>query len=1021
MRVRGRLILVLSGMLLWGQRGVLYRSQGLYEVQPGQVALTGVSIWLSPGRVISPATLLMRQGRITAIGESTRVHIPPGYAVQRYPTRVWVYPAFVEPWTDMGLTQKSKASPGRPQYEPTRPPSFYPNDAVWLDYVADTAFRYDAERAATLRKMGYAVAHTAPTLGILRGAGTTFLLSDWGREDQKILPGLPILHGGFEKGNLPQDYPSSLMGAIALSRQVLYDYLWYRQRPLEAATNVTLERLIALWRDTLRWCWVADTPEDAFRVANLMREWQQGGPLRWALRATGYEWEWTAFLPQEGLYILPITLPTLPPAHSPAFYADLPLQALVRWETAPFRLRWMLRSGHAVLLTSYGAPDPETFWKHLRTLIRAGVSPDTLLDLLTRASASWLGLKDAGTLTPGAWANFIVFSDTFHAENAQLLETWVAGERYIIRPIPEHLPAGLYALTAPRQESLAAWQWSFSGDYGLSEAKLIRDTDTVAVKLTYQTALGWYEGRFPSRVAAGSFQLRLARPDSGTITIFSLRGDSRSFSLIRVSSPQPPPKKSPPPLLSEDSLISRRTYPAGFWGYDSLPSVETVLIRRATVWTGDSVLSEADVLLSGGLIQAVGRGLSPPPGAMVIDAEGGALTAGIIDEHSHIAISRGVNEGTEAITAEVRIRDVIEPTDVNIYRHLAGGVTTVQLLHGSANPIGGQSACVSLRWGWPADSFVIPEAPPFNKFALGENVKQSNWGEAFTVRYPQSRMGVKEIIEDAFERARRYLAEWEAYRRALSEARRGPKPLAPRRDLRLEALAEILQSKRFITCHSYVQSEILMLMRLAEQFGFRIRTFTHVLEGYKIAPELQAHGAFASSFSDWWAYKMEVTEAIPHNAALMLSKGVKVCINSDDAEMARRLNQEAAKVLRYGGRELGIDSIEAWRTVTVYPAQALGIAGRRGYVKSGYVADVVLWDRPTPLSVYSQVRMTFVGGRRLFDRERDRKREEVRATLKARLVEKAWKAAQEDQKGMPLLIRRMVLWHCEDLGREDEE
>lgn len=1013
--------LVAAGVLLYAQRSPLYRPQGLYEAQPTQIAITGVSVWIESGKVISPATILIRQGRIVAIGESTQVRIPSGYAIRRYPTRVWVYPAFVEPWAEFGLNQKSTGSRGRPQYEPTRPPLTYPNDAVWLDYAADTAFRYDAERAATLRKMGYATAHIAPTLGILRGSGATLLLSDRGREDQKILPGPVLLHGGFDKGNLSQDYPGSLMGAIALARKVLYDYLWYRQRPPEAALNVALERLISLWKDTLRWCWVAETPEDAFRVASLMREWRQGGPLKWAFRATGYEWEWIPFLPAEGLYIVPVTLPTLPPAHSPAFYADLPLQALKRWETAPFRVRWMIRRGYRVLLTSHAAPDPETFWKHLRTLIRAGISPDTLLYLLTRASADWLGLKNIGTLTPGAYASLIVFSDTFYLESARLLETWVAGEKYDIQPVPDYLPTGTFTLQAPPSEPFSAWQWSFPESYPPFDAKLIQGTDTLTVKVTYQPALGWYEGRLPTKAGGGSFQLRLARPDSGTVTLLPLNGQVHSFPFIQTNPSPFPSKKDTSPPLSEDSLLSRPTYPNGLWGYENHPPIETVLIRGATVWTGDSVLPQTDVLLSGGRIQAVGKKLSPPPGAAIIEAEGGALTAGIIDEHSHIAISGGVNEGTEAITAEVRIRDVIEPTDINIYRHLAGGVTTVQLLHGSANPIGGQSACISLRWGWPADSFIIPEAPPFNKFALGENVKQSNWGEAFTIRYPQTRMGVKEIMEDAFERARRYQAEWDAYQKALSTYRRGPGPLAPRRDLRLEALAEILQGRRFITCHSYVQSEILMLMRLAEQFGFRVRTFTHVLEGYKVAPELKAHGAFASTFSDWWAYKMEVMEAIPHNAAIMLSKGVKVCINSDDAEMARRLNQEAAKILRYGGRELGIDSIEAWRTVTVYPAQALGIAGSRGYVKPGYVADVVLWDKPTPLSVYSQVRMTFVGGRRLFDRVRDEARGREAASLKARLVEKAWKAAQEEQKGMPLLIRRSVLWHCEDLGEKEDE
>lgn len=342
-------------------------------------------------------------------------------------------------------------------------------------------------------------------------------------------------------------------------------------------------------------------------------------------------------------------------------------------------------------------------------------------------------------------------------------------------------------------------------------------------------------------------------------------------------------------------------------------------------------------------------------------------------------------------------------------------MVAVQLLHGSANPIGGQSACIKLKWGLPADSMFIPEAPPFNKFALGENVKQSNWGEAYTTRYPQSRMGVEQIIADAFEAAKRYQDSWMAYEAAR---KKNPRLPAPRRDLRLEPLAEILAGKRFITCHSYVQSEILMLMRLAERYGFRIRTFTHVLEGYKVAPELKAHGAFASTFSDWWAYKYEVIEAIPHNAAILLNQGVPTCLNSDDAEMGRRLNQEAAKVLRYGGAELGIDSLTAWKTITVYPAQALGISHRTGYIRVGYDADLVLWDKPTPLSIYSRVQLTFIGGRRFYDRAEAERREADLRTEKTQLIQKAWKAAQEDPKGPPLLLRRAVLWHCDSLTED---
>lgn len=991
------------GALLWAQQVTVYRGQGLSIGRPTKVALVGVRVWLGPARSIGPATVLLAEGRIVALGETSRVQIPKGYHIRRYPGPVWVYPAFVEPWHAFKDKEEKRQSSGRPQYEPTRQGLYYPNDAVLIDFSADTAIEYDLAKAESLRKMGFAVIHVAPRQGILRGTGATLFLADEGREAEKLLRSRPILHGGFVKGSLRQEYPSSLMGAIALARQVLYDYLWYRQGPPDAASNVSLERLKGLWQDTLRWCWELSAPEDAFRVASLMREWRQGGPLVWAVMATGYEAEWLPFLPKEGFYILPITLPVLPPTHSLSFYADLPYSALARWEQAPFRLKRLLRSGYRVGLSSQGAPDAETFWKHLRTLVAAGVSPDTLLLLLTQENANWLGLKEVGQVRPGAWANLLVFSDSFHKASARLLEVWVAGQRYEQEPIPLALLGGKYETPALN------WQWLIPGGLPPYNARLVVGSETLSVSLSYDPVRQAYAGTLPAKLGKWPFSISSYAPI--TLAIQSAT-ETKPYRLVRIGEPEPP---SPDSLrfLFEDSLISRRFFPNHFYGYDTLPAVETVLIRQATVWTGDTVLPETDVLLARGLIEAVGPNLPAPPGALIVEAGGGALTAGIIDEHSHIAISGGVNEGTEAITAEVRIRDVIDPTDVNIFRHLAGGVTTVQLLHGSANPIGGQSACVSLRWGWPADSFLIPEAPPFNKFALGENVKQSNWGPAYTIRYPQTRMGVREIIRDAFLQARAYEQAWRTY----DSLRLKRKPtLAPRRDLRLEALAEILAGKRYITCHSYVQSEILMLMRLAEELGFRIRTFTHVLEGYKVAPELKAHGAYASTFSDWWAYKYEVVEAIPHNAALLLSKGVKVCINSDDAEMARRLNQEAAKILRYGGAELGIDSMTAWKAVTVYPAEALGLSARRGYIRPGYVADVVLWDRPTPLSIYSRVRMTFVGGRRLYDREREVQRWQERQALKNRLVEKAWRAVQEETKGLPLLIKRDVLWHCEDLG-----
>jgi imidazolonepropionase-like amidohydrolase len=392
------------------------------------------------------------------------------------------------------------------------------------------------------------------------------------------------------------------------------------------------------------------------------------------------------------------------------------------------------------------------------------------------------------------------------------------------------------------------------------------------------------------------------------------------------------------------------------------------------VWTcgPQGVLEDADVAISGGKITAVGKGLS---GATVIDCTGKHITPGILDEHSHIAISRGVNEGTHALSCEVRIGDVLNPDDVNIYRQLAGGVTASHLLHGSANPIGGQLQLIRLRWGADAEGLKQAGAKPTVKFALGENVKQSNWGDNFTERYPQTRMGVEEIMRDAFASAR----EYEARRKKASV---GGTPV--RRDLQLDALVEIVNGERNIHCHSYKQSEILMLMRLTEEFGFHVGTFTHILEGYKVAREMKQHGVHASSFSDWWAYKFEVYDAIPQNPAIMHEQGVVVSINSDDAEMARRLNQEAGKSVAYGG----VKEEDALKFVTINPCIQMETQKQMGTLEAGKDADVVVWSG-NPLSNLTRCERTFVEGRQLFSLEQDKQLRERDARLRSLLEQEA--------------------------------
>ena len=395
------------------------------------------------------------------------------------------------------------------------------------------------------------------------------------------------------------------------------------------------------------------------------------------------------------------------------------------------------------------------------------------------------------------------------------------------------------------------------------------------------------------------------------------------------------------------------------------PPQAVVAIRNATLLTVTrGTIANGTIVLSGGKITAIGASAAIPAGAEVIDGTGMFVAPGIIDCHSHIA-NDAINEGSVAVSSMTGMEDVLDATDINIYRDLAGGTTSANILHGSANPIGGKSLVIKLRWGAPrASDLVFEGAPPGIKVALGENVTRKR-GETPTPpeRFPTTRQGVEYVIRDAFTRAKAYQAEWKDY---TTKKASGADLLAPRRDLQLDALVEILEGRRLVHAHSYRADEILMLIRLADELGFKVTTFQHVLEGYKVAKEIAAHGAGASTFSDWWGYKMEAADAIPYNAAIMAKKGVLVSINSDDADQARRLNIEAAKVVRYGG----LTDDEALAMVTINPAKQLKIDNRVGSLEVGKDADVVLWNHH-PLSTTAIVERAYIDGRLYFDRARD--------------------------------------------------
>ncbi|MFM7838294.1 MAG: amidohydrolase, partial [Chitinophagaceae bacterium] len=433
---------------------------------------------------------------------------------------------------------------------------------------------------------------------------------------------------------------------------------------------------------------------------------------------------------------------------------------------------------------------------------------------------------------------------------------------------------------------------------------------------------------------------------------------------------------------AEAKTIGKVTYPFLAYGFEQRPAAENILIKNTTVWTNEAegVLTGADVLIKNGKIVKIGTQLSDTS-ARLIDGTGKHLTAGIIDEHSHIAAA-SINEGAQSVTSEVRIADNLNPDDINIYRQLSGGVTSSHILHGSANTIGGQTQLIKLRWGANDEELKFAGADPFIKFALGENVKRTSVPMGNN-RFPDTRMGVEQVLVDAFTRAVDYQREMSQYAEATKKSRKATPGVTPRKDLELEALAEILNKKRFITCHSYVQSEITAAMRVAERFGIRVNTFTHILEGYKVADKMKAHGANASTFSDWWNYKMEVIDAIPANPAIMQAVGLNVAINSDDAEMARRLNQEAAKSVKYGG----LKEEDAWKMVTLNPARMLHVDSRVGSIKVGKDADLVLWS-DHPLSIYAQALKTIVDGVVYFDRDRDRQLRQQVQEEKNRLIQK---------------------------------
>jgi imidazolonepropionase-like amidohydrolase len=975
--------IMLCTLTTWAQATFPYN--GVKDQRDGWYAITHATVTPQAGQEIANATLVIKAGRIVSLSAGGAV---PAGAVEVDATGKYVYPSMIDLYAGYGLPKAAPAgdrSREQPQMISNKEGAYGWNEALKPEFRAYEHFEPDAKAAENLRAMGIGMVSTHQQDGISRGTSAVVTLGG-DRANELIVKEQGAHYMSFQKGISTQAYPNSLMGIIALLRQTYLDGNWYKNQQEE--TNLSL----AAWNQVqaLPQIFAVGNWQEALRAGKIAQEFGQ----RYIIKGGGDEYQRLGDLKNTGsTFILPLIFPEAYDVSDPYDANQLTIDQLRHWEMAPTNAGQVAKANIPFALTADGFSKPKDFFTALNQAISNGLSEADALRAFTETPAGILGItKDAGTLEAGKWANFLITSEPLFAKDTKIHHNWVQGKPYVIEAIPDAELQGRYNLLAGAR----AYNLVINDKGG----KINIDEDTnLDVKYTYQDGL--ISMSFPADKGGDLVRLSGLRQGQNLVG----RGQDATGSWIDwqaeylgavVAEEKPEEKPAEPTEPTKTALVSQMTYPYGAFGWTERPRAETVIIHNATLWTNEAegVVAKGDIMLQNGKIAQVGGSIRGPRGAVEIDGTGMHVTPGIIDEHSHIAISRGVNEGSQESTAEVRIGDVIDATDVDIYRQLAGGVTSSQLLHGSANPIGGQSALIKLRWGSSPEELKFAGAPGFIKFALGENVKQSNRSNG-GIRYPQSRMGVEQVFENYFTEARQYGD-------ALG---RGEKV---RRDLELETLLEILEGKRFITCHSYQQGEINMLLKVADRFGFRVNTFTHILEGYKVADKMAKHGAGASSFSDWWAYKYEVVEAIPYNGALMYEQGVTVAFNSDDAEMARRLNQEAGKAVLFGG----VPEVEALKFVTLNPAKLLHVDDRVGSLKVGKDADIVLWT-DNPLSVYARAQQTYVDGIKFFDIEADKVLQESLQAERHALIQKMLQAKDGGAKTQAGGGRGKRQYHCD--------
>ena len=970
---------------------------GVRDVRAGVYAFTNATIVQNASSKIEKGTLVIKQGKIIAVGAGIET---PKDAVVIDCAGKYIYPSFIDPLTDYGAGTPKRTGGGfnfgaPAQLESNKAGAYNWNQAVKPEINAVESFTVDENAAGSFRNNGFGTVFTHVKDGIARGTGAVVTLAG-GNENGAILKAKAAAVFSFDKGTSTQSYPSSMMGSVAVLRQTYLDAKWYQTRPVGEGMNLSLEAMNA--NQSLPQIFSTDDKWSAIRADHVGDE----AGVQYIIKGAenGYQ-RIDEIAKTKASFILGVDFPAALDVEDPNDARFVSLADMKHWELAPTNPGAFEKANIPFSLTSADMKDAKQFLANVRKAIQYGLSETKALDALTKTPATQLGVYDqVGSLESGKLANFIITTEPVFANNAKIIENWVQGNKYEINAAEWNNLAGKYKISINNGTAKTDYNLELKKDL----SGTVIGTDTLMAKVTLNESL--IKISFPERKGRGAENIRLSGVVSGN-SMSGLGADAKGNKITWTATNTGALATTAETKKPTDSvkLISKVTYPFVGLGNEVVPQQETILIKNATVWTAEKegILPNTDVLLKGGKIAKIGKDITEA-GARIIDGTGKYLSPGIIDEHSHIG-TFSINEGGQSVTSEVRIGDNMNPEDINIYRQLSGGVTTSHILHGSANTIGGQTQLMKLRWGASDEGVKFAGADPFIKFALGENVKRTT-AVMGNNRYPDTRMGVEEVLMDAFDRAVDYQKAMKANPNS-------------RRDLELDAISAIMNKKLFITCHSYVQPEITYTMRVVEKYkqqgyDFKINTFTHILEGYKVADKMKLHGASAATFSDWFNYKTEVQDATSYNAAIMQKVGINTIINSDDAEMARRLNQEAGKIVKYGG----VSEDEALKMVTLNPAKALHIDNKVGSIKVGKDADVVLWT-DNPLSIYAKSLYTIVDGTIYFDREKDAALRTKVAAERTKLIQKMLGEKRTGGPMRPATPSYQTILECGDHEHED--